>query len=97
MDLTFSSIWQVNEAKSRFSELLDRAQREGPQIITRHGKPVARVVPIAHQESAPEPLAGQSDGFFEFLLSMPKVDGFELPPRRSRKSPVVFDGDVVLE
>ncbi|HVL22686.1 MAG TPA: type II toxin-antitoxin system prevent-host-death family antitoxin [Thermomicrobiales bacterium] len=30
--------WNVAEAKSKFSELLDRAEREGPQRIQRHGK-----------------------------------------------------------
>ena len=38
------STWQVQEAKNRFSEMIERAQNEGPQVITRHGRAVARVV-----------------------------------------------------
>ncbi len=38
--------WQVQEAKSRLSELIDLAQKEGPQTITRHGKPSAVVVSV---------------------------------------------------
>jgi antitoxin Phd len=38
--------WQVQEARARFSELLDHTLREGPQTVTRHGKPVAVVVPV---------------------------------------------------
>ena len=33
------------EAKTKFSELLDRVERGEEIIITRHGKPVARIVP----------------------------------------------------
>ena len=38
--------WQVQQAKARFSELLDRTLKEGPQTVTRHGKPVAVMVPV---------------------------------------------------
>lgn len=36
--------WTVAEAKAKFSELIDRAQRKGPQRITRRGKDAAVVV-----------------------------------------------------
>jgi prevent-host-death family protein len=36
--------WQVQEAKARFSEMVDRALKAGPQTVTRHGKPVAVLV-----------------------------------------------------
>jgi len=29
--------WQTQEAKARFSELLDAAEKKGPQVITRRG------------------------------------------------------------
>lgn len=35
------------EAKSRFGEMLDRVERGEEIIITRHDRPVARVVPEA--------------------------------------------------
>jgi antitoxin Phd len=38
--------WQVQQAKARFSELLDRTLKEGAQTITRHGKAVAVMVPV---------------------------------------------------
>ena len=37
--------WPVQEAKSRFSELIDQSLDHGPQVITRHGKATAVVVP----------------------------------------------------
>lgn len=30
--------WQLQEAKNKFSELARKAEREGPQEITRHGR-----------------------------------------------------------
>ncbi|MBI5630257.1 MAG: type II toxin-antitoxin system Phd/YefM family antitoxin [Elusimicrobia bacterium] len=38
------SDWQLQNAKNRLSELVDRALRQGPQTITRHGKPAAVVL-----------------------------------------------------
>ena len=37
--------WQVQAAKARFSEMVERALKEGPQTVTRHGKAVAVLVP----------------------------------------------------
>jgi len=36
--------WQVQEAKNRFSEVVDLALDEGPQSVTRHGKEVVVIV-----------------------------------------------------
>lgn len=36
--------WQIQQAKARFSELVDRTLKEGPQTVTRHGRPVAVLV-----------------------------------------------------
>ena len=37
------------DAKARFSELLERAERGEQLTITRHGKPVARLVPVVDE------------------------------------------------
>ncbi len=31
--------WSLADAKAKLSEVVDRAMREGPQRITRHGRP----------------------------------------------------------
>jgi prevent-host-death family protein len=36
---------QASEAKTRFLSLLDEVERGASVIITRHGKPVARLIP----------------------------------------------------
>ncbi|MGA9563937.1 MAG: type II toxin-antitoxin system Phd/YefM family antitoxin [Candidatus Korobacteraceae bacterium] len=38
--------WQVQDAKARFSELLDTALEKGPQVVTRRGVEEAVLVPI---------------------------------------------------
>lgn len=38
--------WPVQDAKSRFSEFLDTALAEGPQIVTRRGVETAVLLPI---------------------------------------------------
>ncbi len=77
-----SAIWQVQEAKNHFGELIDRALSEGPQTVTRHGKPVVRVVAVADVASHS---GAVDDGFVDFLLNAPKADDFELPERTSIK------------
>lgn len=36
--------WQLQKAKDRLSEVVNRALSEGPQTITRHGHPAVIVV-----------------------------------------------------
>jgi len=40
------SSWPVNDAKARFSELLETTLAEGPQIVTKRGVETAVIVPI---------------------------------------------------
>ncbi|HCL86946.1 MAG TPA: type II toxin-antitoxin system Phd/YefM family antitoxin [Comamonadaceae bacterium] len=86
-----SAVWQVQEAKNHFSELIERALSEGPQTITRHGKPVVRVVAVGDDmPTAPS----KDDGFVEFLLNAPKIEG-GLPemPRDISSLPPLFGED----
>ena len=39
-------VWQVYDAKARFSELLDATVKDGPQIVSRRGIETAVLVPI---------------------------------------------------
>ena len=45
------------DAKTRFSELLERVEQGEEVVITRHGSPVARMVPVlgGRPSSAPMP------------------------------------------
>jgi antitoxin Phd len=39
--------WPVQDAKARFSELLDACINEGPQMVSRRGTETAVLVPVA--------------------------------------------------
>jgi antitoxin Phd len=39
--------WPVQDAKARFSEMLDTCLRDGPQIVTKRGAEAAVLVPVA--------------------------------------------------
>jgi antitoxin Phd len=39
-------VWPVQDAKARFSELLDTCLKEGPQLVTRRGQQAAVLVPM---------------------------------------------------
>ena len=60
-------IWTVAEAKAKFSELLDKANSEGPQKITKHGRTTAVVVAAEEWERKAE----RQGNLAEFLRSAP--------------------------
>jgi antitoxin Phd len=66
--------WQVQDAKTRFSELIERARSEGPQTITRHGTERAVVLSIEDYHA----LAAHRPDFKAHLLGGPKVDDFSI-------------------
>ena len=64
--------WQLQDAKNKFSELVEHALHDGPQMVTRHGKPAVVVMSAeefekTHGQKKPE------KNFKEFLLSLPKL------------------------
>ncbi len=85
-------MWQLQEAKARFSEFLDTTLKEGPQIVTRRGVEVAVLVRIEDWREPPTKAAKPSIG--EFLLGDgPRFD-VELPDRRKLhvgRTPMSFE------
>ncbi len=41
-----SKSWQLQEAKNHFSEVVDRAIKEGVQTVTKHGKPAVLIISV---------------------------------------------------
>ncbi|WP_263355650.1 type II toxin-antitoxin system Phd/YefM family antitoxin [Acidicapsa ligni] len=68
------SVWQVQEAKTRLSEVIEDAHSKGPQFITRHGTERAVVLSIADYRS----LTAHKPNFRDYLLGGPKVDSFDV-------------------
>ena len=75
--------WPVQDAKARFSELLDRCVAEGPQLVTRRGADTAVLVPIDQwrrlQASARPTLKA-------LLLSDEGRGDLPIPPRGAARS-----------
>ncbi len=67
-------VWQVQEAKQRFSELLRRVQVDGPQVVTRHGEEIAVVIDIAEYRH----LKGEVIPFKDYLRAGPAFDDLDL-------------------
>lgn len=80
------TLWQVQDAKTRFSELIERACSEGPQTITRHGTERAVVLSIADYRE----LAASRPDFKAHLLGGPKVEDFPLERDADTGRPVVL-------
>ena len=61
------STWQLQEAKGKFSEVVKRALKEGPQNITVHGEPVAVLISRAEYTRLTHP----KPGFLAFFRHSP--------------------------
>ena len=79
-------LWQLQTAKQKLSEVVDRAVAEGPQTITRHGREAAVVVSVQDYRR----LTG-GDGFKDYLLSGPTLEGLDLERARDLPRPVDLD------
>lgn len=75
--------WSVASAKARFSEMIDQAKTDGPQTITRNGKPAAILVSVEEWEQK----TARQGTLGEFFLNSPlRGSGIDLtredePPR----------------
>ena len=82
--------WPVQDAKARFSELLEASLNEGPQIVTRRGVEAAVLVPFEEwrrlQSSARPTLK-------ELLLAEAPRAEIPVPPRRRwrRRTPAELE------
>ncbi len=78
--------WPVQDAKARFSEMLDACLAEGPQIVTRRGQEAVVVVPIDEWRRLK---AAATPSLKELLLSPHARAVLPVPPRgRARRRAV---------
>ena len=59
--------WQLQEAKNKFSEVVDQAVKNGPQEITRHGKKTAVLLSMKDYRA----LIGRKGNLADFLRDSP--------------------------
>ncbi len=76
------SIWQFQEAKKRFSEVVNIAHEEGPQTVTRHGQEIVVFLSKAEYNR----LVKSQTSLLEFFRKSPLV-GIELDLERDMSLP----------
>ena len=66
--------WQLQDAKNHFSDVVNRAHSEGPQIVTKRGVETAVVLSYDRFRE----LMGQKISFKDYLISGPSFEGLDL-------------------
>ena len=74
-------VWQLQEAKNKFSNLVDRAQNEGPQLVTKHGKESVVVLSVEDYQKITKP----KSNLLNFLKSSP-LSGTSLDIQRDKST-----------
>ena len=78
--------WTVASAKARFSEVIDRARSDGPQTVTRNGKPAVVLVSADEWERRTVP----KDNLYDFLRNSP-LRGADIDLERIDEQPRDLD------
>ena len=78
--------WALQDAKNRFSAVVDAALSGQPQRVTRRGKPAVVVLSVTEYERLCQAEKAGAPDFIEHLLSIPKGGDldFERRPRTLR-------------
>lgn len=59
--------WQLQEAKNKFSKLVEMAQHNGPQFVTKHGKETVVVLSVEEYQKILKP----KSNLFQFIQTSP--------------------------
>jgi len=78
--------WQLQVAKQKFSELVERALLEGPQVVTRRGREVVVVIAVEEYRR----LRGGGPDFKRFLREAPDFELLELERSTEPGRPVAL-------
>ena len=55
--------WQLQDAKNRFSEIVNKALRDGPQVVTRRGKKTVVIMSVEQYQRLVRPKVNIVDFF----------------------------------
>ena len=47
--------WQLQDAKNKFSNLVETVQKKGPQVVTKHGKEAVVIISISEYRQLTKP------------------------------------------
>ena len=84
------SSWSVQDAKARFSELLETCLKQGPQVVTKRGADAAVLVPLDEWKRLQQ---AARPSLKDMLLSGDARFDLDIPPRgaKRRRSAPAFD------
>ncbi len=77
-----NNLWQLQDAKNKFSNLVENAQKNGPQIVTKHGKEAVVVLSIDEYKQLSKPKTPLVNFFQNSPLAKEKIEmerDYELP------------------
>jgi prevent-host-death family protein len=82
--------WSMQDAKNRFSAVVEAALRQGPQTVTRRGRPAVTVISTAEYEGLRRAAAAARPDFRAHLLAIPPadVDMEDVPRAQAAPRPV---------
>ncbi len=84
-----SNTWKVQDAKARFSELLDASITRGPQIVTRRGVEEAVLVPMQQWKRMETNARPRLKDLL--LADTPRTDHLTLPRKKMlHRKPIKF-------
>ncbi len=78
-------MWKLADAKNRFSEVVEKALEEGPQMVSRRGAPAVVVVSAAQFSK----IDARRRSFKDYLRSAP-LSGLKLTRPHSRRREVAL-------
>lgn len=79
--------WKLQDAKAKFSQVVENALKVGPQYVTRRGKDAVVILSVKEYQKITSPKPTLKD----FLLNCPKMDdGFEFERQKDYPRDIEF-------
>ena len=79
--------WKLQDAKAKFSKIVENALKLGPQFVTRRGRKAVVVVSVEDYEE----LVSNKPSFKDFLLNGPKLEiDFEIERNKDLPRSIEF-------
>ncbi len=75
-------MWTLQDAKNRFSAVVDAAMAGQPQQVTRRGKPAVVVLSVAEYDRVRQAAGTPRGSFLHHLLEFPGLEGDPHPHDR---------------
>lgn len=79
--------WKLQDAKAKFSQVVDNALKVGPQYVTRRGQEAVVVLSVKEYQK----ITSKKPSLKQFLLNCPKMDeDFEFERQKDYSKGVEF-------